>query len=204
MGSFCKNCRLALLAGFALAGPAAGGAPTGWRETTFGEGTEALARQFGPAATRLERPIDFGDAHADLVLKNYEIGGFGFIVFFQMDNAGRGLKRIQIERGRHGAVPQVAKAAFDALVRIYGRPSESCAARAHTIDAQNLIELIWRRDGAMVRALFREASLDTLDPYLARDVGDLTLGTTTVGLSQQLLVRIAPSGTEPDDCRPKR
>jgi hypothetical protein len=195
--------RLALAIGLALAGPAAA-AETGWHSTTWGESSEALARQFGAAATRLARPIDFGDSYADLVLKNYRIGDYGFVVFFQMDKKSHGLKRIQIERGRHGAVPQVAKAAFDALVALYGPPSASCASRAHTIGTQNLVERVWQRDDTTIRALFREASLNTLDPYLARDVGDFVLGTTSIGLSQQLLIRIAPAGTEPNDCRPAR
>jgi len=183
---------------------AAEAAATGWHDTAWGESTDGLGRQFGAAATRLDRPIDFGDSYADLVLKNYEIGGYGFIVFFQMDKRSHGLKRIQIERGRHGAVPQVAKAAFDALVADYGQPSVACSAEARTIADQSLVEEVWQRDDTTVRALFREASLNTLDPYLARAVGDFVTGYTAAGLSQQLLIRIAPAGTEPDDCHMKK
>lgn len=177
-------------------------AATGWRGTVWGESTDGLARQFGQAATRLDRPIDFGDSYVDLVLKNYRIGGYGFTVFFQMDKGRHGLKRIQIERGRHGAVPLVAKATFDALVADYGRPTVACSAVAHTIDAQDLVEAVWQRDGTTMRVLFRDASLNTLDPYLARAFGDFVRGNIPAGLSQQLLIRIAPAGTEPDDCRP--
>jgi len=194
---------LAVVLALVLPGTAEAAA-TGWHDTAWGESTDGLDRQFGAAATRLDRPIDFGDSYADLVLKNYEIGGYGFIVFFQMDKRSHGLKRIQIERGRHGAVPQVAKAAFDALVANYGRPSVTCSAEAHTIDAQTLVEEVWQRDDTTVRALFREASLNTLDPYLARAVGDFVTGSTAAGLSQQLLIRIAPAGTEPDDCHVKK
>ena len=191
-----------LAASIALALPyAADAAATGWRGTSWGESTDMLGQEFGAAATRLGRPIDFGDSYADLVLKNYEIGGYGFVVFFQMDKHSHGLKRIQIERGRHGAVPLVAKAAFDSLVASYGPPTVACATRAHTIDAQSLVEEVWQRDGTTVRALFREASLNTLDPYLARAVGDFVTGSTAAGLPQQLLIRIAPAGTEPQDCR---
>ena len=179
-------------------------AATGWHDTDWGESTEGLGREFGAAATHLDRPIDFGDSYADLVLKNYDIGGYGFVVFFQMDKRTHGLKRIQIERGRHGAVPQVARAAFDALAASYGPPTIACSMRAHTIDAQNLVEEVWQRDGTTVRALFREASLNTLDPYLARAVGDFVTGSTLEGLSQQLLIRIAPAGTEPEDCRARK
>jgi hypothetical protein len=194
---------LAVAVALALPRPADATA-TGWHGTLWGETTEGLGREFGAAATHLDRPIDFGDSYADLVLKNYDIGGYGFIVFFQMDKRTRGLKRIQIERGRHGAVPQVAKAAFDALVTSYGPPTVACSIRAHTIDAQNLTEEVWQRDDITVRALFREASLNTLDPYLARAVGDFVTGSTTAGLSQQLLIRIAPAGTEPEDCRARK
>jgi hypothetical protein len=196
-------CWLAVVVALALPG-AADAADSGWHGTAWGESTEGLGRQFGAAATRLDRPIDFGDSYADLVLKNFDVGGYGFTVFFQMDKRSHGLKRIQIERGRHGAVPQVAKAAFDALVESYGPPTIACSTRAHTIDAQNLTEEVWQRDDTTVRALFREASLNTLDPYLARAVGDFISGTSPVGLSQQLLIRIAPAGTEPEDCRARK
>ena len=177
---------------------------TGWRDTSWGESSDALRQEFGAAATHLDHPIDFGDSYADLVLKDYEIGGYGFTVFFQMDRYTHGLKRIQIERGRHGAVPMVAKAAFDALVATYGQPTIACSIRAHTIGTQSLVEEVWQRDATMVRALFREASLNTLDPYLARAVGDFVTGSTAAGLSQQLLIRIAPAGTEPEDCRARK
>jgi hypothetical protein len=179
-------------------------AATGWHGTLWGESTEGLGRQFGAAATHLERPIDFGDSYADLVLKNYDMGGYGFVVYFQMDKHTHGLKRIQIERGRHGAVPQAARAAFDSLVTSYGPPTIACSIPAHTIDEQNVVEAAWRRDDTTVRAVFREASLNTLDPYLARAVGDFVRGTTNAGLPQQLLIRIAPAGTEPEDCRAKK
>jgi hypothetical protein len=186
----------------ALVGPPpAHAAATGWRGTEWGESTDALRRQFGPAATHLDRPIDFGDSYVDLALKNYDVGGYGFTVLFQMDKSSHGLKRIQIERGRHGAVAEVAKAAFDALVATYGRPTTTCSTQAHTIEARSLIEEVWQRDGVTVRAIFREASLNTLDPYLARAVGDFATGSTAAGLPQQLLIRIAPAGTEPQDCR---
>jgi hypothetical protein len=196
-------CWLAVVVALALP-VAADAANSGWHGTVWGESTEGLGRQFGAAATRLDRPIDFGDSYADLVLKNFDVGGYGFTVFFQMDKRSHGLKRIQIERGRHGAVPLVAKAAFDALVESYGPPTIACSIRAHTIDAQNLVEEVWQRDDTTVRALFREASLNTLDPYLARAVGDFVSGTTSAGLSQQLLIRIAPAGTEPEDCRARK
>jgi hypothetical protein len=192
----------------ALAAPpseaANGAAATGWRNTNWGETSAALAKQFGGHAVRLDRSIDFGDSYVDVVLKNYDIGGYAFIVYFQMDKSSHGLKRIQIERGRHGAVPQVSTAAFNELTQIYGAPSESCASHPQTVDGQALVERIWHRDGTVVRALFREQSLNTLDPYLARAFGDFTFfGASTEGLSQQLLIRIAPAGTESDDCRPK-
>lgn len=180
---------------------AASAPPTGWHDTSWGESSPELARQFGPAATRVDPPIDFGDSYADLVLKNYLLGDYGFTVFFQMDKGTHRLKRIQIERGRHGAVPEVAKAAFDAMVASYGRPTVSCATRARTIEDRSLVEAVWQRDGTTVRAVFREASLNTLDPYLARAVGDFVVGSTAAGLPQQLLIRIAPAGTEPEDCR---
>jgi hypothetical protein len=188
----------ATLAQTALAQTAIG---PGWDGTRWSESTAELAQQYGPRATRLDRPIDFGDAYVDLVLRNYAIGGYPFVVYFQMDKANHGLKRIQIERGRHGAVPMVYQAAIDALIKAYGPPTESCLFKAHTVADQDTAEHIWRGDGTMIRALFRAQSLNTLDPYIARSQGDFTTGTALEGLSQQLLVRVAPADSEPDDCR---
>jgi hypothetical protein len=198
-----RLCLFAALIALAVPWPA-DAAGTGWHDTLWGESTDGLGRQFGTAATRLAQAIDFGDSYADLVLKDHEIGGYRFIVYFQMDKRTHGLKRIQIERPRHGAVPQVARAAFDSLTASYGPPTIACSIRADTIAAQNAVEAVWQRDGVTVRALFREASLNTLDPYLARAVGDFVTGSTLAGLPQQLLIRIAPAGTEPEDCRARR
>ena len=124
-----------LICGLALipAGGRAATGETGWQGTSWGETSSALAARFRKQETSLDRPLDFGDAHVDVVLKNYPIGGYPFIVYFQMGNDGTGLKRIQIERARHGAVPQVSAAAFKELATLYGPPTESCAAPARTV-----------------------------------------------------------------------
>jgi hypothetical protein len=67
-----------------------------------------------------------------------------------------------------------------------------------------LVEEVWQRDETIVRAVFREACLNTLDPYLARAVGDFVTGSTIVGLPQQMLIRIATTGTEFEDCRARK
>ncbi|HLZ65195.1 MAG TPA: hypothetical protein VKQ29_03135 [Aliidongia sp.] len=55
-----------------------------------------------------------------------------------------------------------------------------------------------------MRAVFREAGLNTLDPYLARAVGDFVTDSTVAGLPQQMLIRIATTGTESEDRRARK
>src|SRR5205085_1675646 len=70
--------------------------------TYWGEPSRALLAHFGARATVLPRPLDFGDSYTDVVLRNVPAGGFPLIAYFQMDKMTGGLKRIQLERPRHG------------------------------------------------------------------------------------------------------
>lgn len=173
---------------------------TGFEGVQFGETTAELQQRFGARASRLARPLDFGDAYVDVVLRRHELGGYQFIVFFQMNKASRMLKRIQIERPRHGAVPMVHRAAVAALTTHYGAPTQVCTQRMPNPGGQAIDERIWRRGDVVVRAVFREQSLGVLVPRKL-DVYDWEVWEPSPeGMPQQLFVRIAPAGAEPDGC----
>src|SRR5271170_8431340 len=76
---------------------AADGVEVSLRETHWGEASDSLLHQFGAAVEQLPRPLDFGDSYADIVLRGNTFGGVPMVVFFQMDKATHGLKRLQLE-----------------------------------------------------------------------------------------------------------
>jgi hypothetical protein len=190
------------LAAALIACPAQAQTPldSGFEGVRFGATSAELLQQFGARATRLGRPLDFGDAYVDVVLRNYELGGHPFIVYFQIDRASRTLKRIQIERPRHGAVAMVHQALVVALAERYGEPDRVCAGYEARPDPQAIDERIWLGRGVVIRAVFRERSLGVLE---SRKLGidDFEVWEHSLdGKPQQLFVRIAPAGTEPETC----
>src|SRR5215472_14632552 len=80
--------------GFAWPVHAATGIGDIWRQTHWGESSDALLRQFGGEAKRLSRALDFGDSYVDVVVPDRMIGEVSMVVFFQMDKITQGLKRI--------------------------------------------------------------------------------------------------------------
>ena len=93
----------------------------------WGESSRALLELLGKRASVLPRPIDFGDSYANVVLRDVALGGVAMIVFFQMDTATGGLKRVQFERQRHGVNPPAYRAVVAALEEAYGAPDATCA-----------------------------------------------------------------------------
>ena len=94
-------------------------------ETHWGETSAELLHQFGDEARWLPHALDFGDSYTDVALTR-PLGGVPMVVFFQMDKATRGLKRIQLERPRHGVNPPSFRAIAAALHTDYGRPDQTC------------------------------------------------------------------------------
>ena len=78
-------------------------------------------------AVVLPRALDFGDTYVDVLLPSQTIGGVSMVVFFQMDKASHGLKRIQLERPRHGVNPPAFRGLLAALQTEFGRPDRTCA-----------------------------------------------------------------------------
>ena len=112
----------------ALATPAfaADGIEEVLRETHWGESSDELARQFGTHAIRLPKALDFGDSYADVALRGQSLGAVPMVVFFQMDKVTHGLKRIQLERPRHGVNPPAFRAIAAALHDEFGKPDQTC------------------------------------------------------------------------------
>ena len=161
--------------------------------TSWGENSADLLRQFGDAATALPRPLDFGDSYVDVVLRRVALGGYRVIVYFQMDKTTHGLKRIQLERPRHGATPPAFRAAAVALGTEFGAPDKFCGIRPGPASGyQEAAERIWVREGRVIRAIFRDTTLEAFEGCIA------TVG--PCGLTAQLLVRISPLGADAPEC----
>lgn len=173
---------------------------SGFEGVPFGITSDELLQRFGTRATRLDRRLDVGQAYVDVVLRRYELGGYPFIVFFQMDRGSGRLLRIQVERPRHGAVAMVHQAALAALVARYGTPDAVCQQRLPRPGGQAIDERIWRRDGVVIRLVFREQSLGVIVPRKLEPFDWEVWEPSPEGLPQQLFVRFAPAGSEPDDC----
>ncbi|TMJ58432.1 MAG: hypothetical protein E6G90_00635 [Alphaproteobacteria bacterium] len=112
-----------------------------------------MLQQFGAEATRLPRALDFGDSYVDVVLPSQVVGGVPMVVFFQMDKATHGLKRIQLERPRHGVNPPAFRAILAALRSDFGTPDQMCVVPARPAGGyQAAAEELWVRHGAVVSA----------------------------------------------------
>jgi hypothetical protein len=172
-----------------LAAPpaAAGGIVPGWQKTHWGETSGELLRTFGARATPLPWRLDFGDAYTDVVLRRETIGGVPVIVFFQMDKRTEGLKRIQIERPRHGVNPPAARDMLSAIEAAYGEADRHYSASPRPANGyQAWASWSWKRAGAQIRAIFRDTTIEAVEGCLDRPL--------PCGLTGQLLVRISPAG----------
>lgn len=167
-----------------------------WEGTYWGEPSRALLAHFGARATVLPRAIDFGDSYVRLVLRNLPVGGFPLTVFFQMDKATGGLKRIQLERQRHGVNPPAFRGVLAALEGEFGAPDAMCGLRPGPVGGyQAAAERVWRRDDRVIRAVFRDTTIEAFEGCL---FGDPSMG--ACGLTGQLLVRISPPDQDAGMC----
>jgi hypothetical protein len=175
---------LALLA-LLLGHPARGeGLDDAWAGTSWGEPATDVLKHFGNRATVLPQPIDFGDSYAPLVVRNFPVGGVGLIAYYQMDKTTRALKRIQLERPRHGVTPAAFRGVLEGLEESYGPPDLMCGIRPGPWGGyQAAAERIWSRGGVVIRAIFRDTTMEALN-------GCLVVG--SCGLTAQLLLRVSP------------
>jgi hypothetical protein len=160
----------------------------------WGESSAGLAAHFGARAAVLPQPIDFGDSYAQIVLRDVAVGGVPLIAFFQMDKTTGGLKRVQLERQRHGVTPPAFRAVLAGLETDYGPPDLSCGIRPLPASGyQAAAERIWRRDGLVARAIFRDTTLEAFEGCWW-GIG------APCGLTGQLLVRISPPELDGAGC----
>ena len=166
------------------------------RQTSWGEQSGQLLRRFTEEAKALPRAVDFGDSYADIVLTRRSLGGVPMVVFFQMDKATRGLKRIQLERPRHSVNPPSFRAISAALHAELGKPDRIClipplATRGYQAAAEER----WVRNGAFISAIYRDTTLQAFEGCLFGPA------TGWCGLHGQLLVRIGSrDGDRGDPC----
>ena len=159
----------------------------------WGEDSRALVKSFGARAIRLSPPIEFGDSYVDVALRGQSLGGYDFAVYFQMDKATRRLKRVMLERQRHGANPMVYRAVLAALTRDYGAPAAACHARPLSGNGyQAAGERVWLPDGLTIRAVFNDTTIEA-------EEGCTSAGAAACGLTGHLFVQILPRapGTGP-------
>jgi hypothetical protein len=189
------------LAALTLADPslAADGVEGLLRQTYWDESANDLLRQFGTSAVVLPRAFDFGDSYATVVLPSRIVGAVPMVVFFQMDKITNGLKRIQLERPRHGVNPPAFRAILSALQTDFGRPGQLCAIPVRPASGyQAAAEALWLRDDAVVSVIFRDTTLQALEGCLFGPA------TGSCGLTGQLLIRIGPSDGDGDPCSAER
>jgi len=142
----------------------------------------------------LPSPIDFGDSYTRIVLPGVVVGGVSLIAFFQQDKATGDLKRIQLERQRHGVNPPAFRAVIAALQAMWGGPDRLCDIRPGPVNGyQAGAELDWRRDGILVRAVFRDTTIEAVE-------GCITGHPVPCGLTAQLIIRISPPETDAGAC----
>ena len=166
----------------------------------WGERQTSLLAQFGGRARVLARPLDFGDSYTQIVLPDVIVGGVRLLAYFQIDKKTGGLKRIQLERPRHGVNPAAFRAIVAALQRAYGRSAALCRFGPGPQNGyQRATELAWSAGGDRIRAVFRETTIEAFEGCLG---GDVTTG--YCGLTGQLLVRIGPSGSSAPGCPARR
>jgi hypothetical protein len=164
------------------------------QETHWGESSAELLHQFGGEARQLPHALDFGDSYTDIVLTR-PLGAVPMVIFFQMDKATRGLKRIQLERPRHGVNPPAFRAVAAALHADYGRPDQTCVIPVLPASGyQAAAEEKWVRGGVVISAIFRDTTLQAFEGCLFGPASGWC------GLHGQLLVRIGPPDNDADPC----
>lgn len=172
---------------------AAAGLDDAWAGTRWGESPEAVQRLLGNRGVALPRPIDFGDSYAPLVLREVPLGGLPLIAYYQIDKATHGLKRIQLELPRHRVNAGAFRGVFLALDAQYGAPDQMCGTLPGPTTAfQGAAEYVWKRDDAVIRAIFRDTTLQAFGGCYS----------PACGLTAQLLVRISPPAEDRGTCPP--
>jgi hypothetical protein len=176
-----------------VAAARADGLDDAWAGTSWGESPEALQRHFGMRGFALPQPLDFGDSYAPLVVRDVPVGGYPLIAYYQIDKVTHGLKRIQLELPRHMVNAGAFHGVFLTLDADYGAPDVSCGILPGPTTAyQGAAEYVWHRGGAVIRAIFRDTTLQAWGGCYS----------PACGLTAQLLLRISPPAEDRGTCPP--
>jgi hypothetical protein len=164
-----------------------------WVNSRWGEAPETVQRQLGARGFALPQPIDFGDSYAPLVRRDVAIGGLPMIAYYQFDKTTHALKRIQLERPRHSVNAAAFSGVFMALDADYGAPTTLCGTLPGPTTAyQGAAEYVWKRDGLVIRAIFRDTTLEAFGGCRS----------PACGLTAQLLVRLSSPAEDRGACPP--
>jgi hypothetical protein len=158
----------------------------------WGESPEAVQRHLGTRGIAVPQPIDFGDSYAPLAVRDVTIGNFPLIAYYQFDKTTHGLKRIQLERPRHMVNAGAFRGVFIALDADYGAPDTDCGTLPGPTAYQGSAEYVWRHDGSVIRAIFRDTTLEAFSGCYS----------PAYGLTAQLIVRISPPAEDSGVCPP--
>jgi hypothetical protein len=160
---------------------------------SWGESPEAVQRHLGARGFAIPQPIDFGDSYAPLVVRDVTIGNYPLIAYYQFDKTTHGLTRIQLERPRHMVNAGAFRGVFLALDADYGAPETDCGTLPGPTTAyQGSAEYVWRHDGSVIRAIFRDTTLEAFSGCYS----------PACGLTAQLIVRISPPAEDSGVCPP--
>jgi len=142
----------------------------------------------------IARPIDFGDSYAQIGAERVWSAAFRRSRFFQLDKATGGLKRIQLERQRHGGHPR-RRAVLGAIEAPTARPTR-CAASdpaGERLSGSSRARLVAQRDR-------HPRNLSRHDDRSLRGLPRRRFDCRPCGLTGQLLVRISPPGADAAGC----
>jgi hypothetical protein len=160
---------------------------------SWGEAPEAVQRQLGPRGFAVPQPIDFGDSYAPLAVRDVTIGNYPLIAYYQVDKTPHRLKRIQLERPRHMVNAGAFHGVFLALAADLGAPDKECGTLPGPTTAyQGSAEYVWRHNGSVIRAIFRDTTLEAYSGCYS----------PACGLTAQLIVRISPPAEDSGVCPP--
>ena len=175
------------LAGAALAEP-------GWQAARWGMDAAQLDAAV-PGLARLDRPLDFGPLRASRYLREVDLGGRRFTVYFQAGPDG-GLAQVLLER--RNPRPGDAAAVEAALRRDRGAPARTCGvgvARQEVWPRPDRTTVLSRLDFDDPRLLNQDPNTDrdVLEPMAPRERNP------SRQMPRRLLVRYGPPGA-PDGC----
>ena len=156
--------------------------PVRWQDDSA-----AIAGALGPRAIHLSPPIVFGDSYVDVAIRAQMLGGYRFVVYYQMDNTTRRLKRIMLERQRHGANAKAFSAVITALTDDYGPPAQGTGAATSPGNGYQAARgRVWYTDHIAIRAVFRDTTVEAGE-------GCISGASAECGLTGHLYVQITPA-----------